>query len=238
MDRVGEVYFNSYGTEYVIVEYNNYSNVIVEFKDGYKTRVRTRYDHCKNGSVANPYDKTVFGVGFIGLNKDGIKPNTGSYGYANREYSVWHGMLQRCYSERWHDRYPSYKDATVCERWLCFANFLEDLPLIEGYELWRDNPNQRISLDKDIKGDGNKIYSLQTCVFVEQHENVMESVERCGRKTVGKFIGENVKTGEKTQVFNSLCEAQEVMGIHKSGIGLCLRGKRKTASGYKWYRVD
>ena len=76
---------------------------------------------------------SVYGVGILGTFKDGSKPRTkDKYGKLIREYILWHNMLRRCYSDKYHEKRPTYKDCTVCNRWLVFANFLEDLPLIEG----------------------------------------------------------------------------------------------------------
>jgi hypothetical protein len=65
----------------------------------------------------------------------------------------------------------------VCKRWLIFANFLEDLPKIENYELW---VHGGYALDKDIKQQGveNKVYSLDTVCFVTQSDNNKEMNSR------------------------------------------------------------
>ena len=38
--------------------------------------------------------------------------------YNKRVYVVWCNMINRCYSEKWHEKYPIYKDCYCCERWL------------------------------------------------------------------------------------------------------------------------
>ena len=38
-------------------------------------------------------------------------------------YGKWVNMLQRCYSELYHDKFPTYKDCTVCEEWKYFSKF-------------------------------------------------------------------------------------------------------------------
>ena len=93
-----------------------------------------------------------------------------------RIYQLWFSMITRCYSERELKRCPTYKGCYVCERWLKLSNFLEDLPKIDGYELWLNNPNKRISLDKDIKSNGkNKCYCLENCIFVTASDNSIQS---------------------------------------------------------------
>ena len=56
---------------------------------------------------------------------------------------------------------------------------LEDLPLIENYELWL-NSDKRICLDKDLKQVDvkNKVYSIDTVKFISASENTREAMER------------------------------------------------------------
>ena len=92
-------------------------------------------------------------------------------------YKCWCHMLERCYSEKWHEKYPTYKDCYVCDRWLKLSNFVEDLPKIDNYNLWLEN-KEKYELDKDIKSDGkNKCYCLEECMFVTKKENVKQSIK-------------------------------------------------------------
>ena len=183
-ERVGETFVNRMGTMFFIKEYNAYRDVVVKFMDEHGAEVHTEYQNCKRGQVKNPYDKTVFGVACIGEGDFRTTVN----GKVTREYNLWKDMINRCYS----GEYPTYANVIVCERWLCFANFLEDLPHIENYEWWLENPNQRIALDKDLKQQGieNKVYSLETVMFVSSSENSKEVNSRKGKEstdTVGSF---------------------------------------------------
>ena len=53
-----------------------------------------------------------------------------------RIYRVWHGMIQRCYSEKSLKKRNTYKDCYVCKSWLKLSNLVEDIQKIDGYELW------------------------------------------------------------------------------------------------------
>ena len=172
-ERLGQRFINNQGYEFVIVEYNSYGDVWVEFQDEHKARVHTRYGCCQSGSIRNPYHPSVCGVGYLG---ERVKISVDDK--LTREYDLWHAMIQRCYGSK--SKCSTYKDVTVCDEWLCFANFLEDLPLIDGYEMWLNHQNQGISLDKDIKQVGveHKVYSLETVKFVTKSENVKEMHER------------------------------------------------------------
>jgi hypothetical protein len=48
--------------------------------------------------------------------------------YNTRTYHTWEGMIQRCTNPN-ATRYPDYggRGVTVCDRWLTFTNFLEDM---------------------------------------------------------------------------------------------------------------
>ena len=169
-ERLGETFVNRMGSKFFIKEYNAYRDVVVKFMDEHGAEVHTEYQNCKRGSVKNPYDKTVFGVACIGEGDFKTTVN----GMSTRSYSLWKDMIRRCYSGE--EQYKTYANVTVCERWLVYANFLEDLPFIENYEWWLENENQRIALDKDLKQVGveNKVYSLETCKFVSVSENTRE----------------------------------------------------------------
>lgn len=174
-ERVGETFVNQMGSVFFIKEYRRNDDVVVKFMDEHGVEVHTEYKNCVKQKVKNPYDKTVYGVGYLGEIGDF---KTYVNGMPTRPYSLWKEMLNRCYS----GKYPTYANVTVCERWLCFANFLEDLPLIEGYQWWLENPKQYIALDKDLKQVGieNKVYSLETVKFVSASENSKEVHSRKG----------------------------------------------------------
>ena len=77
-------------------------------------------------------------------------------------YEKWKSMLERCYSERFKIKFPTYKDCTVCEEWLTFSNF----------KSWMEEQDwQGKELDKDLLVVGNKIYSPQTCCFLTKMIN-------------------------------------------------------------------
>lgn len=77
-------------------------------------------------------------------------------------YARWCNMLVRCYSESYQNKYPTYKGCSVCEKWLLFSNF----------KAWMEKQDWvGKHLDKDFISKGNKIYSPDTCVFVDKLVN-------------------------------------------------------------------
>ena len=168
IDRTGEVEVSNEGCVMKIVEYSDANDIIVEFQDEHKYRVHTQYSNFKKGKCKNPFFASVYGHGYLGVDKNGDVSKT----YESKdgknvhtwEHNKWQGMLQRCFDNKLKDRYPTYKDVTCCDRWLCFANFLEDFEILKQEYSW-DN-DKKLNLDKDILNKNNKIYSLENCVLV------------------------------------------------------------------------
>lgn len=183
-ERLGETFVNKMGSVFFIKEYRRSDDVVAKFTDEHGVEVHTTWQNCVKQNVKNPYDKTVYGVGYLGEIGDF---KTYVNGMPTRNYSLWKEMIKRCYSGE--EQYKTYANVTVCERWHCFANFLEDLPKIENYGWWLENPNQYIALDKDLKQVGieNKVYSLETVMFVSASENSKEVHERKGSTDVESF---------------------------------------------------
>jgi len=82
-----------------------------------------------------------------------------------REYKLWQGMLERCFSEKCKQKCPTYEGVTCSKEWLSMTKFIEDVSQMKGFGLigW--------ALDKDILQKGNKLYSKDTCCFVPQEVN-------------------------------------------------------------------
>lgn len=187
LERIGEIHTSKNGDVFVIIDYKNKANVTIKFLDEYGAIINVEYGNICKGSIKNPYSATVCGVGKIGLLPNGTKPKTRNDGKHTKEYKVWHSMLCRCYTEQYQKNGHTYKDATVCDRWLVFANFLEDLPLIEGYNEWIASTNvYEYALDKDIKGNGSKVYCLENCCFITFSDNSKERNERLGNPLIKK----------------------------------------------------
>lgn len=165
IDRIDEVRRNKEslgGYEMKIVKYNNYHDIWVEFQDEHRAKVHTEYGNFKKGDVKNPYHKSVFGIGYVGIGKHKTSEN----GESSTIYRIWQRMLQRCYDKRYQERQQTYINCYVCEEWHNFQNFAEWCE-----ENYYEIDGDRIELDKDILCKNNKIYSPETCVFVPKRIN-------------------------------------------------------------------
>ena len=185
IDRTGEANVNNEGCAMKIVEYNNCDDIIVEFQDEHKYRVHTSYQNFKKGKCKNPFFASVYEHGYLGIDKKGNVPNTAELkdgkSVATWEYNKWSKMLIRCFDNKYKEKRPTYKNATCCDRWLCFANFLEDLEILKQEYNW--NKDEKLTLDKDILYKNNKIYNLENCVLVPDWINLL-------------FIKRDAKRGE------------------------------------------
>jgi hypothetical protein len=159
-ERIGTVRKNNNGSDMEIIRYDNTSHIWVQFTKG--SPVHASWNDFLNGKVTSPYDKTAFGVEYMG---------EGNYkgainGIHTEQYKIWHSMLKRCYDEKYKEKRPTYKECKVAEEWHNFQNFAK---WYDGnyYEI----EEERMNLDKDILVKGNKIYSPDTCVFVPHRIN-------------------------------------------------------------------
>lgn len=66
----------------------------------------------------------------------------------SREYSIWHGMMLRCYyPSQPHYKHYGERGIVVCKRWHKFENFLKDMGRCpQGYELDRRENSKGYSL--------------------------------------------------------------------------------------------
>ena len=174
-DRIGETNINNEGCVMKIVEYDDANNIIIQFEDEHKYRGHTQYGHFKNGQCKNPFYPSVFRHGYLGIDKKGSVPKMRELKdgkWCNTwEYDKWQKMLQRCFDNKAKEKNPTYKDVTCCDRWLCFANFLEDFEILKNEYNW--NVDEKLQLDKDILYKGNKLYGLENCVLVPQWINTL-----------------------------------------------------------------
>jgi hypothetical protein len=138
---------------------------IIQFDvTGYTATVNI--DNAKAGKVKDPYFRSVYGVGYLG------EFNKKTHPYWKQASQLWRNMLKRCYSKKDSRGYYG-KGVSVDERWLCFANFLEDISELDNFDLWLKGHGtpDRYNLDKDLKVAGNKVYSKDLCSFVSEFDN-------------------------------------------------------------------
>ena len=214
IDKTGETNVSNEGCIMKIVEYNNALDIIVEFQDEHKYRVHAQYECFKKGRCKNPFYPSVFGHGYLGVDKEGNVPKVSELKdgklCATQEYIKWKHMLIRCFDNGYKEKYSTYKDVTCYDRWLCYADFLEDLEVLKNEYNWSED--EKLNLDKDIIHKGNKIYSLENCVLVPGYINGLFT--KCDARRGDYPIG--VRYYKQVKKYQALCR---INGKQK-GIGL------------------
>lgn len=125
-----------------IVRYSACDDIDVKFLDDFHYIKTTTYSNFIRGQVKNPYDKDLFGVGYIGVGKWKVKHN----GKWSRVYLCWRHMIERCYHKKSSKQYPAYYAiCTVCDEWHNFQNFEElykEYPKCKAALLWWCNKKE------------------------------------------------------------------------------------------------
>lgn len=143
---------------------------IIEFlKTGTVIDVQTT--NLTSGKFHDHREPTVYGVGYIG--SPITIPERGSGSIVRRVYDLWANMLKRVYG----DYKGKYEGCSVDVRWHNFTTFLNTIHEVPCYTLWEENKIP-YHLDKDIRIEGNKVYSRDTCTFVPAKVNIHESSMR------------------------------------------------------------
>lgn len=160
-----------------VIPSNNFGDMIVLSLEGKRcivqfietgTTVEVYTDNAYSGKVKDKYARICYGHGWVGDFK--------RLYYWKQAMQLWRNMLKRCYCEKDPKGYFGKYDipVTVSERWLCFSNFLEDLPSLPNFDKWllgHKEGNTKYNLDKDLKVEGNKVYCKELCQFVTEYEN-------------------------------------------------------------------
>lgn len=196
--KIGDILENNKGLKFIIEDKFSETYLSKNNKRCYKSKFKIRFletkytcwctsSAVKKGEVKDKRQPSVFNVGYLDMEKVNLEDK--------KIYTLWHNMLSRCYNENSKD-YKNYNDknVTVCKRWHSFKNFLNDIPNIEGYNETLFNEG-KLHLDKDKKQnfDLNKVYSLETCIFINPKENY-NLIDRTQYRK--KFKCYNIYTGE------------------------------------------
>ena len=96
-------------------------------------------------------------------------------GKIRKEYELWTGMLNRCYSENYHKKNPTYLGCTVSDNFKHYTYFFEWCQSQIGFNA------PGYTLDKDLIYKGNKEYNEDNCVFIPNELNMLLLKKQLGR---------------------------------------------------------
>ena len=205
-DCVGKVCKSNLSGNFKIVEYNNKTNVKIQFiNTGYEAVVEL--GNIRNGYVKDRLSPSVYGVGIIGA-KYPSKVN----GVLTKEYELWREMLKRCYSDTYQKKYPTYEGCKVSDNFLHYEYFYEWCQNQIGFDI------EGFELDKDLLIKGNKVYNESTCVFIPAEINSL--LIKCTASRGEHLIG--VSWHKRDKVFMAKVSKnkgkQEYLGYFKTEI--------------------
>lgn len=174
---------------------------------GKKENIPQPEPQLPTGIVAN-----VHGVGYIKDRKND----------EDCIFTQWRGVIARCYSKK-DDSYKYYggRGVSVCNRWLVFENYKEDIHLLDGWQDRKNNPNN-YHLDKDIIGSGF-LYAPESCCWVSRSANI--SAIRDIKYTVKHTSGEE-------REFKSQTRFIEEFKLQQGNFSAMLRGERISCGGW------
>ena len=158
---VGKVCKSKSSGDFKILKYNGSKDVEIQFsKTGYETTVQL--GSIKIGSVKDPYSASVYDVGISGTK---YPPTINDV--KTKEYGLWQNMLQRCYSDSFKKRRPTYEDCKCSENFKSYEYFYEWCHSQIGFD------NEGWQLDKDLLIKGNRVYSEDSCIFIPNEINLL-----------------------------------------------------------------
>ena len=165
-----------------IIEYVSAKEITIRFVDtGYTTRCRLENILC--GEVKDRLKPSVYGVGIVG------EKYPLENGKQSKEYTVWVGMLDRCYSTANNTR-KTYDGCEVTSSFRYFPFFKDWCHNQVGFG------EKGFALDKDILVKGNKVYSPETCCFVPQEINNLLTNKKTGSKSIKSGVSFNKEHGK------------------------------------------
>ena len=174
-DCIGKVFKSTSSGDFKILKYNNAKDVEIQFLNtGYRKVAEMK--EVRNGEVKDRYLPSVCGVGIIGT-----KYPISEGGRNTKWYVLWKSMLERCYSDSFKKKYPTYEGCEVSDNFKSYEYFYEWCHKQIGFS------NQGWHLDKDLLTKGNKVYSESTCVFIPAEINLL--LTKCTASRGERLIG-------------------------------------------------
>ena len=224
-DCVGKVFKSNSSGDFKILKYNDTANVEIQFLNtGFETVARL--GSIRNGEVKDPRSPSVFGVGILGT-KYPSKVN----GRNTKEYMLWCHMLERCYSDTYQKKKPTYEGCEVSDKFKSYEYFYEWCHKQVGFgNEGNENP---FNLDKDLLIKGNKVYSESTCVFlpVEINSLLTKSTASRGEHLIGvswnkkdnAFVARVAKNKGKQEYLGSFKTEIEAFNAYKTAKELYIK---------------
>ena len=169
----------------------------------------------------------VFGVGYYG---DIVKDECDLELY-KKLLSIWRHMIERCYYVK-AINYKKYggNDVTVSNRWKCFKNFYNDVQHIPNYDRNALLAGE-LQLDKDLLSKDAKIYSKETCCWLDKDLNSCLGYVKQIKpiRAINKTLDIDIITYQR--------EVAKLYDLTLMNVNRCLHNKQKTHKGWTFSYV-
>jgi len=140
-------------------------------------------------------------------------------------YMLWSAMKDRCYNYN-SPHFSKYggKGVYVCDSWLDFGVFREEIKLLPNYTEKLKYPD-KYQLDKDLSG--GKYYSKETCIWMKSEENAKLRVRQ---------FEYTISDGVTTHTFSNGGSKARELKIDNANLNSLCHGRLKTTGS--WYLVN
>lgn len=102
-------------------------------------------------------------------------------------YKTWQAMVNRCFSEKYKQKFPTYEGTTCFDEWKYFSKF----------KAWMETQDwEGKVLDKDLLSTGSKEYNPDNCVFISPALNSFLTF--CNAKRGEWPVGVSFRQEERT----------------------------------------
>ncbi len=180
MKRVGTTITSKFYGDFLIKEKLSKDYYLIEFANtGYVTK--SQIGKVIHGLVKDHLAPSVFGVGVT----SGMTTKCAD-GKTLYEYNLWCGMLERCYSQKYLKKKPTYVGCGVSNNFTHYGFFKSWCEDQVGYK-HLDKQGRYFQLDKDLLLKGNKVYSEDACVFLPHEIN--SALTSCNKRRGDLYIG-------------------------------------------------
>jgi hypothetical protein len=178
-----EYYTNNEGYTIKVLERKG-QKCFIEFMDEHKFQKWVRFADLKEGSIKNPYHKSICGLGYFGSVERGT--------YTKKEKTKFVNIINN--AKKNHER--------LKENLYCFKNFLIVVRMLKDYDKWHNDTKNMFCL-----------MTKKTEDVIDDFEVLQVKREECLLNTRSKaIVVVNMFSGE-TELFESLTACAEEFGI-------------------------
>ena len=231
MIELHRYYKTKYGNCIVLKKYSQ-TNFLVQFENT-KFITKTNKYHILHDEVKDLRYPKVCGIGYLGDDYKKIRLNDPVL--CKKLRYRWKAMLDRCYNKN-NSNYFIYggKGVKVSNEWHCFCNYFKDVQSLPNWDKTRFL-NGELSIDKDYLQPNikNKIYSKNTCVWLNNYEQQQLVDYNLRRKSIIVIFpdGHEVK-------YNGIRTFAREYNLNEKNVSACVNRKRKSCKCFKFKKCE